>query len=206
MDISVRFTVLLPCLALAAWAVIVAVPTVRTYVQLRPIARLGKNATVSAGKFHTTIPPGSFAPFAVNSSVVTRSHALTALNLPGALLEMPVAVALTHPSEWYPKRLDQWTPSLLAMPISCLPAWWLVGLAIDALLGRRRLRWPLALLGCVLCGMFALLLADYVLARTPGDQGPGGWVYVGLGMWIVLFAVLPAAWAVRSVVLRGPRG
>lgn len=206
MDIPVKFTVLLPCLALVAWTVIAAVPAVRTYVQLRPIARLGKNATVSAGRFHTTIPPGSFAPFAVNSSVVTRSHALTALNLPGALLEMPVTVALTHPSEWYPKRLDQWTPSLLAMPISCLPAWWLVGLGIDALLGRRRLRWPLALLGSVLCGMFLLLLADYVLGWTPRDQGPGGWVYAGLGMWIALFAVLPATWLLHRLGLRRPCG
>lgn len=190
---SVKFAWVLPGLALAVWAVIVAVPALRTYAQLRPVAMAGKNAAVTAGKIQATIPPQDFAAFAVNAAVVTHSHALTAMNMPGALLEMPVAVALTHPSDWYPKRLEVWTPSLVAMPICCLPAWWLVGMGLEGLAGRRRIRWPLALLGGVLCGMFVLLLAGYLLGGTAAERGPGGWVYAGLGMWTGMFALLPAA-------------
>lgn len=197
--ISVPFTTLLPALALGVWALVVAVPAVGTYVELRQVTRGGKNATVSAGRFHTTIPPERFLAFAVNAAVVTRSHAITAMNLPGALVEMPVGVAMTHPSVWYPKDLDQWTGSLLAMPVLCLPAWWMVGLGVEALLGRRRLRWPLLLLGCVLCGMFVVLLAGVVLGWTPQDPAAGGWVYVGLGLWTALFAVIPMA-GVRQVM------
>jgi hypothetical protein len=204
--ISVPFTMLLPGVALAVWAVIVAVPAVGTYVELRQVTRGGRNATVSAGRFHTTIPPERFLAFAVNAAVVTRSHAMTAMNLPGALVEMPVGVAMTHPSVWYPKDLDQWTGSLLAMPVLCLPAWWMVGLGVEALLGRRRLRWPLLLLGCVLWGMFVALLGGVVLGWTPQDPAAGGWVYAGLGLWIALFAVIPAA-GLRQVMQRvGDRG
>ncbi|MGA7155795.1 MAG: hypothetical protein WBY53_03045 [Acidobacteriaceae bacterium] len=209
----VRFAVLLPWLASAVWVVVVGVPAVRTYVQLRPLARAGRNAAVSAGRFQGVIPPSSFAAFAVNAAVVTRSHALTAMNMPGALLEMPVAVALVHPAEWYPKRLGEWTPSLLVMPVCCLPAWWLVGLGLDSLLGWRRMHSLMALLGAVLCAMFLLLLAGYVLGWTAVDHGPAGWVYAGLGSWTAMFAVVPVAWVVqvwrgrgfRSRKLRGRR-
>ena len=203
--VPVPFTLLLPGLALAVWVLIVAVPAVGTYMQLRQVTRGGKNATVSAGKFHSTIPPENFLAFAVNAAVVTRSHAITAMNLPGAMVEMPVGVAMTHPSVWYPRELDQWTGSLLAMPVLCLPAWWMVGLGVEALLGRRRLRWPLVLLGSVLCGMFVALLGGAVLGWTPQDRAAGGWVYVGLGLWIALFAVVPAAGVRQWVRLRAER-
>ena len=202
--VPVPFTMLLPGLALAVWVLVVAVPAVGTYVELRRVTGGGRNATVSVGKFHSTIPPERFLAFAVNAAVVTRSHAITAMNLPGAMVEMPVGVAMTHPGVWYPRDLDQWTGSLLAMPVLCLPAWWMVGLGVEALLGRRRLRWPLVLLGCVLCGMFVALLGGTVMGWTPQDRAAGEWVYVGLGLWIVLFAVIPVA-GVRQV-MRGRRG
>jgi hypothetical protein len=64
--IPAPFTMLLPALALGVWPGIAAVPSVGTYVALRQMARGGKDATVSVGKFHTTIPPGSWiALFAV---------------------------------------------------------------------------------------------------------------------------------------------
>jgi hypothetical protein len=197
----VRFTWLLPVLALVVWGIVVAVPAVRTYWRLRAIGEQGKNAAVVVGAFQGTILPENFLPFALNSAVVTHSHAITAMELPGALVEMPIAIALTNPSLWYPKQMDEWTGSLVAMPIYCLPGWWLVGLGLEGLVGRRRVGWPLLLLGSAMGGMFVFLLCGYLVGWTVPGHAVEGWVVAGFGLWIALFAVLSAAW-----ILRGRRG
>lgn len=188
------FTLLLPALALLVWVGIVATPAARMYLALKSIAQTGKSATVTVGAFHATIVPESFAAFAVNYAVVTHSHALTAMDLPGAFMEMPISLATTRPAEWYPRRLDLWTGRALTMPIYCLPAWWLVGLGLDALLGRRRVRWPGLVLGSVLCGLFVVMLGGFLSGVSVSNGAGGGWVFAGLGLWIALFAMLPVAW------------
>ncbi len=198
---SARFTWLLPVVALAVWVVVIALPAVRTYWTLRAIGAQGKNVTVRVGTFHATILPENFWSFAVNEAVVTHSHALTAMQLPGALVEMPLAIALTNPSLWYPKQMDEWTWSMLEMPLYCLPAWWLVGLGMEGLVGRRRVQWPLLLVGSVAWATFVLMLFEYLLGWMLPGRAAEGWVVAGFGLWIVLFAALPAAW-----VLRGRRG
>ena len=200
---SVRFTWLLPMVGVAVWVAVIAVPAVQTCRMLRAIGAQGRNATVRVGLFEGTILPENFWPFAVNEAVVTHSHALTAIQMPGALVEMPLTVALTNPSLWYPKRLDEWTWSLLEMPLYCLPAWCLVGLGMDGLLGRRRVRWPLLVLGSVAWATFVFMLGEYLLGWMLPGRAVEGWVVAGFGLWIVLFAVLPAAWVRR--VLRGRR-
>jgi len=200
---AARFRWWLPVVALAVWTVVIALPAVQTYSRLRAIGAQGKNATVTVGTFHGTILAENFWSFAVNEAVVTHSHALTAMQLPGALVEMPLAIALTNPSLWYPKELDEWTWSLLETPLYCLPAWWLVGLGLEGLLGRRWVRWPSLLLGSVAWGTFAFMLCEYLLGWMLPGRAVEGWVVAGFGLWIVLFAVLPAAWVRR--VLRGRR-
>lgn len=185
------FRWMLPVAAVVMWVGIVAVPAGRMYSELSAVTGNVKNATVSVGTFHTTIPPEKFAAFAANEAVVTRSHVITAVNLPGALMDMPVSLATTQPESWYPKRLDEWTPRAVATLIYCLPAWWVVGLGMEALAGRRRLRWPWVVLGGVLCGLLVVLLGGFLSGASAAAGG--GWVYAGLGLWIVLFAVLPVA-------------
>jgi hypothetical protein len=201
---SARFTWLLPVLALAVWAMVIALPAVQTYWRLRAIGAQGTNAAVTVGAFHGTILPENFWPFAVNEAVATHSHALTAIAMPGALVEMPLAIALTNPSLWYPKQLDEWTWSLLEMPLYCLPAWWLVGLGMEGLLGRRRVRWPLLLLGSAAWATFVFMLFEYLLGYMLPGHAVEGWVVAGFGLWIVLFGILPSAWVLRGV-LRGRR-
>ncbi len=181
-------------LALVVWGVVVAVPAVRTYGELRAVARQGKRAAVTVGAFHGTVLAENFLPFAVNAAVVTHAHAITAMELPGALVEMPVAIALTNPSLWYPRRLDVWTGSLVAMPVYGLPAWWLAGLGLEGLVGRRRLRWPLLVLGSAIWGMMVFLLCGYVAGWTVPGHAAQGWVVAGFGLWIGLLGVLPATW------------
>ncbi len=185
---------LLPLLSLTVWVGIVAVPTTLTFAALQEIGRTGHNATVGVNHFHTTITPQSFLPYALNQAVITRSHAITALNLPGAILAMPVSIATTWPDEWYPKRLDLWTWRALTVPFYCLPAWWLVGTGIDALLGRRRARWPATFLSTFLGGTLLLLLVATAAGHQTPDRVGGLWVYIGLLQWTLLFAALPTAW------------
>lgn len=186
---------LLPLLALAVWLVMVGVPATATYLQLARIARAGHNATVQAGRYHSTILPESFAAFALNQAVVTHSHVLTATYLPGAMIVMPVTVALTAPDDWYPRRLDWFTWRAVTPMLDSLPACWLVGFALDALLSRRRLPRAAALLGSLLFAAFALLLAGYALGLPAQDAPRLWWAGVGLLAWTLLLATVPlAAW------------
>jgi len=195
---SARFRWLLPVVGVAVWVWVIALPAVQTYRALRAIGAQGKNAAVSVGTFHATILAENFWPFAVNEAVVTHSHALTAIAMPGALVEMPLTIALTNPSLWYPKQMDEWTWSLLEAPLYCLPAWWLVGLGMEGLLGRRRVRWPLLLLGSVAWATFAFMLCEYLLGCLLPGHAVEGWVVAGFGLWIALFSVLPAVWILRG--------
>jgi len=195
---SARFRWLLPVVGVSVWVWVIALPAVQTYRALRAIGTQGKNAAVSVGTFHATILAENFWPFAVNEAVVTHSHALTAIAMPGALVEMPLTIALTNPSLWYPKQMDEWTWSLLEAPLYCLPAWWLVGLGMEGLLGRRRVRWPLLLLGSVAWATFAFMLCEYLLGWLLPGHAVEGWVVAGFGLWIALFSVLPAVWILRG--------
>jgi hypothetical protein len=188
---SVPFAMMLPVLAMVVWLMVVGGAAVGMYHTLMQITQPGQNATVRLGTFHQTIPPQTFAPFAVNYAVLTHSHVLTAVYMPGAFLQMPVSLATTTPEAWYPRRLDDWTRRGVMMPLLCLPAWWLVGLALESLLGERRLRWPVIALGCVLCGLFATVLAGFLVGAS--EAAGGAWVYAGLVLWIVLFGLLPFA-------------
>jgi len=118
--------------------------------------------------------------------------------MPGALVEMPFTIALTNPSLWYPKQLDEWTASLLEAPVYCLVAWWLVGVGMEGLLGRRRGWWPLLLVGSVAWATFVFMLGEYLLGWMLPGHAIEGWVVAGFGLWIGLLAVLPAAWVLRG--------
>jgi hypothetical protein len=193
---------LLPVLSMLVWAVVVGVPAARMWMQLRSTTGNTHNAEVGVNRFHMTISPQSFLPFAVNDAVVTHSHALTAMYLPGALVEMPFSLATTAPEEWYPRRLDQWTVRALILPVHCLPAWWLVGLGLETLLGRRRLRWPALLLGTLLCVGFFALEIGLRFAPDAADVGAIRWVFWGFALWTIFFAALPAAWWRQAQVTR----
>ncbi|MBW4040230.1 MAG: hypothetical protein HIU91_15485 [Acidobacteria bacterium] len=188
---SVPFAMVLPVLAMVVWVMVVGGAAVAMYRTLVGVTQPGQNATVHLGAFHETILPESFAPFAVNYAVLTHSHVLTAVYMPGAFLQMPVSLATTTPEAWYPRQLDEWTRRGVMLPLLSLPAWWLVGLAMEALLGRRRVRWPVVVLGCVLCVLFGTVLAGFLAGAS--ESAGGGWVYAGLVLWIVLFGLLPLA-------------
>ena len=185
----------MPLLALAVWLAIVATPALGTYLQLSRIGRTGHNATVHVGRYRSTITPPSFAAFALNQAILTRSHVLTATYLPGAMVVMPVTVALTAPDDWYPTQLDAFTWRALTPLFDTLPACWLVGLALDALLRRRRLPWTAALLGSLLFLAFLLLLAGFALGLPAREALRLWWAGAGLLGWTALLATVPlAAW------------
>lgn len=192
--VRLPFTLLLPVLAVVVWVGIVGLPVAEELVALYRVGSSGHNATVRVGTYQTTIPPERFEAYAVNAAVVTRSHVLTAVYLPGAFVEMPISVATTRPEDWYPREMDRWTWRAVTMVRDSLPSWWLVGLGMEALLRRRRLRWPWLLLSGVLCGMMLVVLGGFAFGASTSAQAGGWWVYAGVVMWIVLFAVGPVAW------------
>jgi hypothetical protein len=188
----VPFPIILPALALAIWCVIVAVPAASNLRALHavPRAATSANTTVTLDRFHAVLLPRELLPFAVNAAIYTHSHAITALNLPGALLEMPVEVALTNPDAWYARRLNAWSLRAVLTPLYGLPFWYLAGLGLDALFHHRRPRRVALLLSTALFGLFAAFAASLPVAQQP----TGLWVILGFTLWTPLFALLPAAW------------
>jgi hypothetical protein len=186
----VPFTAVLPALAVALWCVIVAIPTVANLRALQAAPQTSANVNVTLSRYHAVLLPGERLPFAINAAIYTHSHAITALNLPGALLEMPIEVALTNPDAWYTRRLNAWSLRSVLTPLYGLPFWYLAGLGLDALLHRRRSGRVALLLSTALFALFVALAASLPFAHQP----TGLWVILGFTLWVPLFALLPAAW------------
>jgi len=88
--------------------------------------------------------------------------------------------------------LDTWRA--IAFPFFCLPAWWLVGLGVDVLLKQRRLHWFTFLTGTLLFILFGVLFFGLRFVLTDSERGEITYPLWGIGLWAVLFAILPIAW------------
>ena len=161
----------------------------RRALQSAHAAHTSANTTVNLGRFHAGLLPSELLPFAVNAAIYTHSHAITALNLPGALLEMPIEVAITNPDAWYARRLETWSLRAVLTPLYGLPFWYLAGLGLDALLHRRRPARIALLLSTALFALFLALAASLLFAAEPTSL----WVILGFTLWTPLFALPPAA-------------
>jgi len=52
--------------------------------------------------------------------------------------------------------------------------------------------------GSVAWATFVFMLGEYLLGWMLPGHAIEGWVVAGFGLWIGLFAVLPAAWVLRG--------
>ena len=189
----VPFSVLLPLVELALWAALILIPTSLLFYRLRQAAEQSEPARIHLGHFEVTLRRDQLFGFAVSAVARTYSHTITAINFPGASVEILISLPTTWPSVWHPTDVpnDSWRS--LSYPFFCLPAWWLVGRGIDGSLRRSHLHWALTLIGSVLfLGSLALLVG---FCFGPGrDIADLGWIRWGLGFWVTAFGLLPLSW------------
>jgi hypothetical protein len=191
----ISFSILLPILELTLWLVIVAVPATLFYYRLQQAAPHAGIAHLSSGEFQLTVPRSEFFAFALNSATMRNAYIVAAINTPGAFVELLISLPTSWPSSWHPENIPVISWRALSYPFFSLPAWWLVGLGLDALLGWRRTHLALLITGTVFASFFLFLALGLQFALPIADRGGAvPWAMWGLGLWTILFGILPGAW------------
>jgi hypothetical protein len=190
------FSYLLPLTELTIWLVLVIVPATLFFFQLRSLAG-PTGAPIQTATYKAFIPRHEIFSFAFTTGASRHSHIITALNLPGIIVEVLISLPTRSSVSWVPAGffLDSWRS--LVLPFFCLPAWWFVGRGIDALLGRRHLHWATLLTGSALSLLSSVLFLGLrfgASASERSENGGIGWILWGFGFWALAFAVFPTAW------------
>jgi hypothetical protein len=196
----ISFSLLLPVLSLVLLACLIAVPATLNYIALLQNAHGAESARLSFSDIVMTVPRYRFLPFAVDTAADRVAHLMVAVNLPATAIELALSrFSPVWPGVWvpFPLRTDSWRA--IIDPVYCLPFWWFAGVGLDNLLHRRLLRWPLRLVGTILCGFFIFLALGLTFGLSSEDRVGTAWIFWGFGLWVVLFSSFPAAW-IRSVV------
>jgi hypothetical protein len=191
-----RFSILLPLLDLILWVSLIAVPTTLLFFNLRQIAHHSPTADIGDSTIRLSIPPDRFLAVAVYGATIHTAHAITAINLPGIVIEILISFGTSWPATWHPEGLlfDTWRA--ISFPFFCLPFWWLIGRYADTFFSLRRLHWTYLLLGSVLSTIFIVMFLGlrFGMSAAERNESDMSWVFAGIGLWAMLFALAPLAW------------
>jgi len=203
---NVSFSIVLPLLSSALWVALIAIPATLAYVNMRHISRNGSGVTFHSHQYSFTVPRNRFFASSVRSSASLNHKVIEAANLPGFSIELLQSrLSSSWPMSWTPAGMDIFTWRAIIFPFYCLPFWWFVGLGVDALLRRRKLRWPVLLLGTLLCGFFLFLILGLRFGLSAEERDGLVYPFLGFGLWIVLFGIFPMTWVRSWVLSRHPR-
>ena len=181
------FATFQPLAEIAIWAILVLVPTVQisiNHVRLDnwPIANGGAPLRFSRS-------------LGISLIVVSEQQFLTIvnLNLPGTLIGAPISVPaisyIRHHSVAFP--VETWV--VVTLPFFCIPAWWLVGRSLDAVLSRTRPRLAFRVIGLILCCV-CIAIAIGIETSPPEDKLDLRPFMPGAIFWAVAFSLLPLTW------------
>jgi hypothetical protein len=202
--------VLLPLVSLALWATLIAVPLTLSYVGHRATSKNASSRPASEELKYLSDGKISQITVTVDDSLIYRatrfSHAIQNINLPALTVDLLIdRFSSSWPDSWTPFGLYFETWRAIIYPIYCLPFWWFAGLGIDAVRGRRHLRWSVLLLGTLLCGFFLFIACGLIFGLPAEDHRDMGWVFYRFGLWVTLLATFPTAWVRRGIASRHNR-
>jgi hypothetical protein len=193
---------LLPLLEILFSAATILVPALLIFFRLKQMAHGAGSVSLSSGEFEMTIPSKSFLTGAFYRAGGWAEGPITILNAPAIFVEVFVALLVAHKQTWYPAAsLSLPVPwHALIYPIYALPSWFYVGLGIDGVMGRYRVRGWNAALSVLLALTCAALYCgtQWVMPEIEGQGQPLlSWFLGGFALWAVLFAIPFAAWVLR---------
>ena len=129
----------------------------------------------------------------------TTFEAVSFVNLPGVVLDLPSAMFTTNGEVWTPKRVERMLWQAVTWPILALPFWWMAGRGLEALVSAKkrliapRLWWPETVVSCLLLAVGSTLVIGYLFfaGLDAGDpelrlMGAAGGVWSVLGSITVL--------------------
>ena len=194
------FAYLLPLLELLFGAATVLAPSLLFFLRLKQMAHGAGSVSLSVGEFVMKIPSDRFLPVALDRTGWWAEKPITILNAPAKFVEVFVSLVVAHKANWYPASFLSSTWHALIYPVYALPAWLYVGVGIDALMGRCRVRRWNAALSVFLALTFAVLFCGFRFGM-PAAEREGqellSWFIDGFALWAVLFAIPFAAWMLR---------
>jgi hypothetical protein len=189
---------MLPLAELFVWFLLVPVPTLLLYGQLR-LAQMERNGSRGAGRSESDVPPHGWLWFSLSEVSERQFVSMMNLNLPGALIGAPVSVPavsyLEKHLDIYPIRVWQ----ALTLPFFCIPAWWFVGAGMEGLLARKRLHLALRVIGSLLCCV-CIAFAIGILTAPAADSKDLLPFLPGAVLWAVAFGMFPLNWVLTRNV------
>jgi hypothetical protein len=191
------FCTILPLFSVCVWILFVAVPVTFGYLHLIYLSHGSSSVLLHTRNFSITVPANNFFRFTVNTVGALRGSEITALSLPGFVVELLVSVR-TWPRTWQPAGFTLWGWRSVSFPLFALPAWYYAGNGIDGLLGRIDLRVRDAVLGSLLAGGCTILGGGLTIALPAADRDASlKWISAGFLFWAMLFGTVAVA-AVRQ--------
>jgi hypothetical protein len=173
------------------------VPALRFFFHLKQMAHGSGSVSLASGEFVFTIPSDRFLFVEFDRAGWWAEKPITILNTPAKFVETLVSLVVAHKGYWWPPSLLPSTWHALIYPIYALPAWIYLGLAIDALIGRRRAyRW-IVILSVFLALTCALLFCGFRFGMPAAEregQERLSWFIDGFAIWAVLFSIPVVAW------------
>jgi hypothetical protein len=151
------------------WAVIVLAPALLFFFRLKHMAHGSGSVSLTSGDFQMTISSNHFLSVAFDRAGWSAQKSITVLNAPAKFVEIVVSVLVSRTGNWYPASFLRSTWRSLIYPIYALPAWFYVGLGIDALLGRSRIRQRNMILSLILALASAVLCCGFRFGISPAE-------------------------------------
>jgi len=176
---------------------IMIVPALRFFFHLRRMTHGSGSVSLASGEFAFTIPSDRFLFVAFDRAGWWAEKPITILNTPAKFMEALVSLVVARKGYWWPSSLLRSTWQAIIYPIYALPAWVYLGLATDALIGRRRIyRWNV-ILSVFLTLTCALLFCGFRFGMPAAEregQERLSWFIDGFAIWTVLFSTPVVAW------------
>lgn len=187
------FSLLLPALDLALWVILALIPATLYYFAFLADAQDDHHAITLLQRRQLNVQPEEVARAELEVAMESRSHALVAINLPGLAVEAVTSIGDRWPESWHPEAIGFVAWRALVYPIFALPAWWLAGVSLDALWGRRRISSLAVWLAGLLFLFCALMAAVGSILGAGGDPADAARA-AGFALWAGMFALAPFAW------------
>ena len=187
------FQWLIPLLALTISAGIILVPALEAYTALRRADKGPGMIVLGAVSFPTDHLPS----ISIQMAALRGEKFLMLVNAPGHFLFLILSLALGHSAHWSPTVIGPALWRDVCFPIGALPAWFLVGRAINSWTVHALLRRTELIVASVLAIVFALISGGLWFGLTPEERTSQEFLesyVVGFALWSALMCLTVVAW------------